>query len=948
MSFDGAGSDPIPLVYVEVEVLQWRRRRRQREDAVDVGSIDDDALVAPQLTTACAKQQLRDRTTRSSLLPPSSRENPSCGDLKIILAENFESSSTAAGLDYDRSSPSSFRCYSSGYLFSDRCVNDDDGRLNNDDERSREQPDSRLPVVWLEQEHPLGPRSWPCRCRGFFFDIAGKQERGRDEGAAPAEEIAACVIISDATMVRVVHLGFTAAQSVQASLTGELATLYRQREEDEGAFVGDDDDEVLQNHSETTVRQLALRMKLLMTTKTSTMGTASPTLIGTTSDAFESHRRALQRRSAMRTSLLRLASFRTSKNGSNVNLDLGTNSSIPTTAPGPVVRSLLREGMLIVHSPDHGAGKTLLVRAIARRRLRLDGNRTPRVHVIRPGPLFAKYGIYADVALETTVHEVVLSASIRNIPICILLDQFDAFLPTAMSRPENSSSSTSALTGDAAALPVLNGMTSYLIRLSASLKYRGEVPFPSSKNALYNLNGRNGWVVPVRLCVVAVVTCSDRNDEARSDGSVLHAFPAAGRFRLPALTAETRYLAFLSALNAAGVRTTTSSKDQERLVFLAACAVWARGGCFKEFARRVRMITSLNGDSSRHATSADFEAAVSAIATEHSGMSRMATSAHVEFLQGDSTGTKDLFQSVGGNQEAKVALEDALALDPSRRRVLRSFGMAPPTGIMLFGPPGTGKTLLAKAVARLLRHSQPHSTPSSSSQVLGGAFISLSSTDVARAEVGTGEKMVVSAFESARMNSPSVIFVDEFQALFLERASGSSSRLTTTLLQCMDDVKQWSDIEYNEGSMHGKRGDGDDHQSQETRVVVLAATNTPWMIEKAFLRPGRFDRVVHVGLPDTQDRDSILNVHLRQMRLAASSVNGTRIECVSAICERLAVNTEGFSGADLAALCRAAAVRCLLENEESVREEHFVAALAHDVRPSAGHALVDRIKRWRL
>ena len=89
-------------------------------------------------------------------------------------------------------------------------------------------------------------------------------------------------------------------------------------------------------------------------------------------------------------------------------------------------------------------------------------------------------------------------------------------------------------------------------------------------------------------------------------------------------------------------------------------------------------------------------------------------------------------------------------------------------------------------MARLLR--------SRNASSVGGAFVSLSSSDIVRASVGSGEKMVVLAFETAQMNAPSVVFIDEFQALFTERSSGGSRRLSSTLLQCMDDVKQWRDV----------------------------------------------------------------------------------------------------------------------------------------------------------
>jgi SpoVK/Ycf46/Vps4 family AAA+-type ATPase len=240
--------------------------------------------------------------------------------------------------------------------------------------------------------------------------------------------------------------------------------------------------------------------------------------------------------------------------------------------------------------------------------------------------------------------------------------------------------------------------------------------------------------------------------------------------------------------------------------------------------------------------------------------------------------------------------------------------------------------MLAKAVAKILR-----SRGRGSFSSIGGAFISLSSSDIVRGEVGTSEKLVLSAFQTARANAPSVVFIDEFQALFTERSSGGSGRLSTTLLQCMDDLKQWGDIE-----RRGKaRDDGND--SNEGRVLVLAASNTPWMIDHAFLRPGRFDRAVHVGLPEVVERISILGLHVRRMKTEFGGNNAK----VLALCEKVAQRTEGCSGADLAAVCRSAAIRCLLDQSDCVQERHFFEVLDDGLKASSSRSQVDRINEWR-
>jgi SpoVK/Ycf46/Vps4 family AAA+-type ATPase len=222
----------------------------------------------------------------------------------------------------------------------------------------------------------------------------------------------------------------------------------------------------------------------------------------------------------------------------------------------------------------------------------------------------------------------------------------------------------------------------------------------------------------------------------------------------------------------------------------------------------------------------------------------------------------------------------------------------------------SGKTLLAKSLSR--------------------SMIVLHSTDVAQSTVGQGEKAVLEAFENARTRSErvTVIFIDEFQALFTDRSSFSgSSRVTATLFQCMDNLTRWRKVD------------------SSRRIIVLAATNTPWMIDNAFLRPGRFDRTVYVGLPSCEERKTILSLHLQTMQ-----IDGDVIQLAT----DLALRSDGFSGADLAALCHAAAVECLLDctirqsSPLKVQERHFETVLEKKfVGPSSDPNLLAKIEDWR-
>lgn len=441
--------------------------------------------------------------------------------------------------------------------------------------------------------------------------------------------------------------------------------------------------------------------------------------------------------------------------------------------------------------------------------------------------------------------------------------------------------------------------------------------FPT-KNHLYNLGGADGHVLNVNLCLIGIMTCDDGGGESRGTSLNLSLgldALVAGRYRLPSLSANCRLVAFQNAFSRANV--SLSSEVASCLPILAASAVEARGRAFSDVASRLAKLP----EEKQQASLADLKSALSVMQRGGSPSSK------VEFTDSnsDTLGRDDRFSSVGGNVVAKKAIEEALALDPIKRQILKSFGLPPPTGLLLYGPPGTGKTLLAKSVAKLLK------SRSGSLSTVGGSFISLQASEIVCGEVGNSEKMIVSAFETAHANAPSVVFIDEFQALFTERSRSGNGKLTSTLLQCMDDVCRWRDLE------------GDEDSVGLSRVVVMAATNTPWMVDRAFLRPGRFDRIVYVGLPVLEERVSILKVHVGRMRLASSES-----AIVDRVCQSLAQECEGFSGADLAGLCRAAAVRCLNERgaKGMIEQRHFHEA-GKGLKPSCNAKLAEQLRIWR-
>lgn len=246
------------------------------------------------------------------------------------------------------------------------------------------------------------------------------------------------------------------------------------------------------------------------------------------------------------------------------------------------------------------------------------------------------------------------------------------------------------------------------------------------------------------------------------------------------------------------------------------------------------------------------------------------------------TDVKISFDDVAGVDEAKDELYEVVQFLKSPSEYGR-LGARMPKGILLVGPPGTGKTLLARAVA-------------GEAQV---PFLSITGSEFVEMFVGVGAARVRDLFEQARKNAPSIIFIDELDALGKVRAVGGSigghDEKEQTLNQLLAEM------------------DGFDARSG---VVILAATNRPEVLDPALLRAGRFDRQILVDRPDKQGREQILSVHLKKIK-AEPQLN----------IEHLAALTSGFTGADIANLVNEAAVVATRRNAETVNEEDFVAGI---------------------
>ncbi len=258
------------------------------------------------------------------------------------------------------------------------------------------------------------------------------------------------------------------------------------------------------------------------------------------------------------------------------------------------------------------------------------------------------------------------------------------------------------------------------------------------------------------------------------------------------------------------------------------------------------------------------------------------------------------WSDIGGLHEAKQQLRMAVEWPLKYPDAFKRLGIRPPKGILLYGPPGCGKTLLAKAVA----------TESKAN------FIAVRGPEVLSKWVGESERMIREIFRKARQYSPAIIFFDEIDAIAPARGYGTDTRVTERIVsQLLTEMDGIASLE---------------------NVVVIAATNRPDIIDPALLRPGRFDKLVYVPPPDTQARLEILKIHTRNMPLA-DDVDLFEI----------AVRTEGYSGADLEALVREAALQALREDFsiDKVHMKHFIKALEY-VRPSITPDIERLYREW--
>ena len=255
------------------------------------------------------------------------------------------------------------------------------------------------------------------------------------------------------------------------------------------------------------------------------------------------------------------------------------------------------------------------------------------------------------------------------------------------------------------------------------------------------------------------------------------------------------------------------------------------------------------------------------------------------------------WNEIGGLEEVKLQLVEAVEWPIKKPEIFKKMGIAPPKGVLLYGPPGCGKTLLARAVA----------TESEAN------FISIKGPEIFSKWVGESEKAIREVFRKARTAAPAVVFFDEFDALVPRRGmghadSGVSERVISQLLTEMDGLVTLED------------------------VLVIAATNRPDILDPAVLRPGRFDRLVFVPSPDERTRLRILEIYTNGMPLT-KDVDLSRIASL----------TKGYSGADLEAMCREAAMISL---RRSLEAEHVTSEDFKKAMEKIGPSITPDMETW--
>jgi proteasome regulatory subunit len=239
------------------------------------------------------------------------------------------------------------------------------------------------------------------------------------------------------------------------------------------------------------------------------------------------------------------------------------------------------------------------------------------------------------------------------------------------------------------------------------------------------------------------------------------------------------------------------------------------------------------------------------------------------------------YDDIGGLKKQMLELREAVEDPLLRPELYAKVGIEPPKGVLLVGPPGTGKTLMAKAVAN----------------ATNATFIRLVGSELVQKYIGEGARLVRDLFDLAKQKAPSIIFIDELDSVGAKRldvATSGDREVQRTLMQLLSELDGFTAI---------------------SNVKIIGATNRPDILDDALLRPGRFDRIIDVGLPDLEARNQIFKININHMNVDKKvSIN------------RLAEMTDGLSGAEIKNLCTEAGMLAIRDGREKVNEKDFMAA----------------------
>jgi proteasome regulatory subunit len=236
------------------------------------------------------------------------------------------------------------------------------------------------------------------------------------------------------------------------------------------------------------------------------------------------------------------------------------------------------------------------------------------------------------------------------------------------------------------------------------------------------------------------------------------------------------------------------------------------------------------------------------------------------------------YDDVGGLKIQMMELREAVEDPLLRPELYKKVGIEPPKGVLLVGPPGTGKTLMAKAVANATK----------------ATFIRLVGSELVQKYIGEGARLVRELFDLAKEKAPSIIFIDELDSVGAKRLDGSTSgdrEVQRTLMQLLSEL---------------------DGFTPTSNIKIIGATNRPDILDEALLRPGRFDRIIDIGLPDIEGRTEIFRIHTSYM-----NIDG-HIDV-----KLLATMTDGATGAEIKSICTEAGMLAIRDGRDCVTVTDF-------------------------